>query len=226
MVPILAGILPAGVAVGAALAASSVPIGAGFVSSATVYGASAQLVVIDMASHGAPPALAIATVVLVGCRLALYSAGLARHFCGAHWTFRLLAPLLLVDPTYLVVDARFGSPSTPAERRQFYLGAGLTLWIAWQCAHAAGVVFGSLIPAGLALDFALPLCLLALLAPRVRDRRACAAAAVAGVAAIVAAGLPMGTGLLVAAALGAGAGGWRPARRAQLATRGSGYPGR
>ncbi len=212
MLPILPGILPAGVAVGATLAASSVPLGAGLVSAATVYGASAQLVVIDMTRHGAPPMLVVATVTLVCCRLALYSAGLARQFCGAGRTFRVLGPLLLVDPTYLVVEARLASSSTLAERRHFYVGAGLTLWLSWQAAHAAGVVFGALIPPVLALDFALPLCLLALLASRMRDRRARAAAVVAAATAVVAAGLPVGAGLLVAATLGMGAG----ARRSML----------
>jgi predicted branched-subunit amino acid permease len=206
MVPILPGIVPAGIAVGTTLAASSVPLAAGLVSSATVYGASAQLVVLDMTRRGAPPMLVVATVTLVCCRLAMYSAGLARHFCGAGRIFRVLGPLMLVDPTYMVVEDRLAMFSAVNERRDFYLGAGLTLWLSWQGAHAVGVIFGTLIPAAFALDFALPLCLLALLAGRLGDLRARAAAVVAATCAVVTAGFPVGTGLLIAAALGVLAG--------------------
>jgi predicted branched-subunit amino acid permease len=206
MLPILPGLLPAGIAVGSALRNSSVPPAAGLLSSLTVYGASAQLVVIDLAGRGTPPLLVVAVVALVSSRLALYGAALSRRLCGTGRVFRIVGPLVLVDPTFVVTDAGLDAWANPLDRRDFYLGAGLTLWVGWQLAHGAGLAFGALLPAGLALEFALPLCLLALLTPRLRDRPGRAAAVVAGVVAVAGAGWPVGTGLLTAAAAGAAAG--------------------
>jgi hypothetical protein len=69
-----------------------------------------------------------------------------------------------------------------------------------------GVLLGTALPEGLPLDFALPLVFMVLLIPAVEDRATTVAAAVGGFVAVLAAGLPSGTGLLVGAAAGITAG--------------------
>lgn len=202
MAPVIAALVPAGIAVGAAWTAAGLPAGPGVVASATVYGASAQLVVTDLGARGAAWAIVALTLAVASLRLALLGVGLGRHLRGTSVGARWLAAALLVDPAFLVADARFARPSTPAARRRFYLGAAGSLWVAWQVAHAVGLALGATIPPALALDFALPLCLLGLLAPRLGDRASRSAAVVAATTAIVARSAPLGTGLLVAVATG------------------------
>lgn len=202
MGPVLVGLAPAGFAVGAAWGASSLPLLPGLLASATVYGASAQLLLVDLTSRGAGLGVLAAATAVASLRLALLGLGLGRQLSGSTAPARWLAALLLVDPAYLVADAGFGPGTTGRQRERFYLGAALTLWAGWQVAHAAGALMGSLIPAAWALDFALPLCLLGLLAPRLRDRAARRAALTAAAIAVAAGSAPLGTGLLLAAAGG------------------------
>jgi branched chain amino acid efflux pump len=204
--PVLIGIVPAGISLGASLGAAGFPLGPALLSAATVYGATPQLVLTDVASDGAPVLVTVAIVAAVSIRQVFYSAGLGRWFRGAGSTYRWLAPLLTVQPTYVVAEARFARPATIADRTAFFLGAGLTLWVAWQVGHAAGMLLGNVVPASLALDTALPLCLAAMLGSSRRERGAARTVIVAAVAAVVLAGLPYGSGVVVAASLGMAAG--------------------
>jgi predicted branched-subunit amino acid permease len=204
--PVLVGIVPTGLALGAGLTAAGFPLGPGVVSSALVYGATSQAVLADVSRQGAPAVLTMAVVALASVRLLFYGAGLGRSFCGAGPRFRWLAPLLIVQPVQAVVDARFARPSTLAQRTAFFLGSGWTLWCAWQVSYVAGAVVGAVVPSALALDAALPLCLLALMAPSLSGRAPRAAAVIAAAAAVVLSGLPYGMGVALAAALGIGVG--------------------
>ena len=69
-------------------------------------------------------------------------------------------------------------------------------------------MLGARLPADWPLDFALPLTFIAIVVPLIRNRTLLAVAAVSGIVALVAAGLPFKLGLL-AAALAGMAVGWR-----------------
>jgi predicted branched-subunit amino acid permease len=206
MLPVLVGIVPTGVAVGAGLSAAGVPFGPGLLSSATVYGATSQLVLADAAARGAPVLLTVAIVAIVSARLVFYGVGVGRRFCEASTAFRWLAPLLIVQPLHAVIDARLARPASLADRTAYFLGGGLTLWVAWQVAHAVGMLLGSVVPAVLALDAALPLCLVAIVAPALRDRAVATGAVVAAVAAVMLTELPYGLGAVAGACVGIGVG--------------------
>jgi predicted branched-subunit amino acid permease len=79
-------------------------------------------------------------------------------------------------------------------RWSFYLGAGLTLWGAWQASTVAGVLLGNAIPDSVPLGFAVPLVFLVLLIPTLDRAHAVVAAAVGGLATVVA--LELGVGPL------------------------------
>ena len=78
----------------------------------------------------------------------------------------------------------------------------------WQLFTAAGVLLGARLPADWPLDFALPLTFIAIVVPLIRNRTMLAVAAVSGIVALLAAGLPFKLGLLVAALAGMAVG-WR-----------------
>ena len=206
MLPVLVGIVPTGLAVGAGLSAAGVPFGPGVLSAATVYGATSQLVLADAAGSGAPVLLTVAVVAIVSARLVFYSVGVGRKFCEASTAFRWLAPLLIVQPLHAVIDARLARPASLGERTAYFLGGGITLWVAWQVAHAAGMLLGRVVPSALALDAALPLCLLAIVAPALRDRAVWTAALAAGAVAVILCGLPYGLGAVMGACAGIGVG--------------------
>jgi predicted branched-subunit amino acid permease len=212
MLPVLVGIAPAGLAVGAGLSTAGVPFGPGALSAATVYGATSEVVLADGATRGAPVLLTVATVAIVSARLVFYGVGVGRRFCDASTAFRWLAPLLIVQPLHAVIDARLARPSSLAERTAYFLGGGVTLWVAWQLAHAAGMLLGSVVPAGLSLDAALPLCLVAIVAPALRDRAVWIGAVAAGVATVALVGVPYGLGAVVGGCVGIAVGAWTVSR--------------
>ncbi len=209
MAPLLVSVAPLGLVVGVKAAAADLPAGAGWATSFTIYGASAQLAAIDLLDRGVAPALVVLTVVVVNARLALYSAALGPSWSTASGPWQALAAYLLVDPSYATGVDGYARPLTPRERHTFYLAAAATLWAGWQALTLAGMTLGARLPAGLDLGFAAPLCLLAIVSRQVDDRSSAVTACVAGALAVLGHGLPMATGLPLAIGAGILAGGAR-----------------
>jgi predicted branched-subunit amino acid permease len=82
----------------------------------------------------------------------------------------------------------------------------MALWSFWQVTNALGFYVGNVIPAAWSLEFAVPLCFLALLAPALRSAPHVLAAVVAGVAVMALDALPMRLNLVAAGVLGIVAG--------------------
>ena len=213
MLPLLVGVAPLGLVVGVRAAAADLPAGAGWATGLTIYGASAQLAAIDLLDRGITPVLVIATVAVVNARLALYSTGMGPHWRGAPAGWQAVAAYLLVDPSYAVATDGYTRDLSQAERHRFYLGGGLTLWVGWQVITLVGMTVGSRVPTSLHLEFAVPLCLLSIVAKQVDGRPALLAAAAAAVVAVVGRGLPMATGLPLAIVVGLVVGSSRWAER-------------
>ena len=87
-----------------------------------------------------------------------------------------------------------------------FWAAGAALWSFWQITNMIGFFAGNLIPARWSLEFAVPLCFLALVAPLLRNAPTLIAAVTAGIAVLALAGLPMRLNLIVAGLLGIAAG--------------------
>ncbi len=206
MLPFLVSVAPLGLVVGVKAAASDLPHGAGWATSLTIYGASAQLAAIDLLDRGVAPALVVITVIVVNARLALYSAALGPSWSTASAAWRVLAAYLLVDPSFATGVDGYARPLTTRERHAFYLAAAATLWVGWQALTIAGMTIGTRVPAGLDLGFAAPLCLLAIVAREVDDRSRALTVGVAAVTAVMAHGLPMATGVPLAIGAGIAAG--------------------
>lgn len=202
MLPLLVGVAPLGLVVGVRAAAADLPAGAGWATGLTIYGASAQLAAIDLLDRGVAPLLVVTTVAVVNARLALYSAGMGPHWRGAPAGWRMLAAYLLVDPSYAVATDGYTRDLSPADRHRFYVGAGLTLWAGWMVITFVGMTLGSHVPPSLHLEFALPLCLLSIIAKQVDGRPGLLAAAFAALVAVGGHGLPMATGLPLAIVVG------------------------
>jgi predicted branched-subunit amino acid permease len=213
MAPVLAALAPFGFVIGATVSTTSMPSPAGWATSWLIYAGSAQLAVVQLVDGGAALLVVVATTIALNARFVAYGAGLAPHWADEPRWWRAVAAYLLVDPTYALTVARYSRPGTRTERRAYFLGAALTLWIGWQIVTAAGVLVGAGVPDALALEFAAPLCLVGLLVPRASAHDTRRAAVVAGSISLGAVALPLHLGALVGAIAGVtAAAAFRPAK--------------
>jgi 4-azaleucine resistance transporter AzlC len=211
-IPILVGVLPAGLifgALGKAAGLASVIV-QGF--SFLVFAGSAQFVALGLIVTGAPPLVIILAIFIVNLRHALYSATFSERL--AHLPLRWKVPLswLLTDEAFAVASVRFNKPERQ-NAHWYLLGTGLALWGIWQLSTAVGIGLGAGVPDSWHLDFALPLTFLALLTPSITDGKTRLAAAVSAVVAVGLGDLPYRAGLMVAVILSVGVAAWAEGRR-------------
>ena len=158
------------------------------------------------ALHDAGAAVAILTGLAVNTRVAAYGFAVAARWQHQPRWFRLLAPGLLVDPTFAADEHHAAHHPDPTEQRRFFLAAGLTLGVAFWALVTIGMLVGGRLGGGLGLDITVPLCLVVSLGARVRARPAAVAATLGALVIVVSGGWPSGTGMLVAIAAGAAGG--------------------
>lgn len=206
MAPLLVGVIPFGLILGVAAAASSIGTMLGWATSPIIFAGAAQLVTIELTNAGAAAAVVIATALVVNARHLMYSAALADHFRAFPTRWRYGLPYLMTDQAFAVSITRYATTDDPVYKRWFFLGAGLGLWAPWQVVTAVGAVLGAQVPESWSLDFAIPLVFLVLLTLSVRDRPGLVAAVVGATAAIAGRGIPYRLGLIVAAMVGIAAG--------------------
>jgi 4-azaleucine resistance transporter AzlC len=205
--PIALGVLPFGLIYGVLALAAGLPPGAAQAMSAVVFAGSAQFIATQLIGGGAPAPILLLTTFVVNLRHLLYSASLAPHLRHLAPAWRWLLAYLLTDEAYVVAALHYGRRETAVAHKHYYfLGAGLTLWVSWQFSTAAGIFLGAQVPAGWGLDFTLALTFIGMLVPTLRKRPLLLAALVAGVTAVLGAGLPYKLDLAAAALAGITAG--------------------
>lgn len=208
ILPILIGTAPFGMIYGALARDAGLSPELGQAISSVIFAGSAQFLLAQLVKAGAPGFIILASVAVINLRHALYSASLAPHLKDLRWSARLFLAYLLTDEAYAVAIKAYRepAPSGPDARPFYFAGTGITLWVVWQATTALGLFVSALIPAGWQLDFALPLTFIAIVVPALRDRPSVVAAAVGGLLAMLAVGLPFKLGLIVAAVAGIAAG--------------------
>ena len=199
LLPMHLGVMPFGVIYGIVALQSGIPPLAAVLMSSIVFAGSAQFLLAQLVGAGAPALLMVGAAGVVNLRHALYSASVAPVLKQLSWRWKLLLAYLLTDEAYAAtIPHLLASPRSPYAHWILF-GAGFTLWAGWQIATLAGVVLGAQLPDNLSLDFALPLTFIAIVVPLLTDRRRVAIASVAGVLAVLLAGLPYKLGLFCAA---------------------------
>jgi 4-azaleucine resistance transporter AzlC len=200
--PILLGVVPFGLLFGALAISSHLSTLAAQAMSSIIFAGSAQFIAAQLIGAGTSGLVILMVVFVVNLRHALYSASVAPHVrhLGAGW--KLLLSYLLTDEAYAVTITHYNREGDSPDRHWYFLGAGLTLWSAWQASTAVGIFIGAQIPASWPLGFVLPLTFIALVVPALKDRAGVAAALVAGLVGLVTANFPYKTGLLLAALIG------------------------
>jgi predicted branched-subunit amino acid permease len=179
--PMVLGVVPFGIAIGAAAAKAHMPTLVGLSGSIFLLGGSAQLAVIQLLDAGAAAAVAITAALLINARLLVYGAGLAPWFRDSSARDRMLLALPIVDQLYLLSTTEYADGTRDeSARKRFFAGAAVHLWLAFIAAQLFGALVGNGVPAWLGLQSATPISLAALLAVAVKNRRGMQAAIGAG----------------------------------------------
>ena len=202
MAPLLGGLVPFGMAIGVVIAASPLDHAVGWATGPVLFSGGSQLTAIELLGSGAGALSVVVSLLVLNARFVLYSAALAPALDAQPTWFRWLAPYFIVDP----VVATASDPSTEGHDdawwRWHYLGAAGTLWVAWIGAIGIGIAAGPAIDPALGLEFAAQLCLLALLARRLRDRAMALPALAGALTATLAFVVPTALAVLLAMAAG------------------------
>jgi 4-azaleucine resistance transporter AzlC len=168
--------------------------------SIVVIAGAAQFTAVQLLSESAPTLVVLASALAVNLRMAMYSASLTPHIGGASLWKRAVVAYFTVDQSYACSVATF------EKNPDWSIGAKLSYFFGvvtpgcpfWYLATLVGALMGNAIPPEFALDFAVPITFLALIAPMLHTAAHRAAALTSVVLALVFNGLPFNLGLMVA----------------------------
>ncbi|WP_090114801.1 AzlC family ABC transporter permease [Limimaricola pyoseonensis] len=169
--------------------------------SVAVIAGAAQFTALQLLNEQAPLLIVLATALAVNLRMAMYSASLTPHLGAAPVWKRALVAYFLVDQVYACSAVRFEeNPHWRLDQKlAYFFGAVLPVCPLWYVFTVVGALVGAAIPGWMALDFAVPITFLALIAPMLRTLAHLAAALTSIVLALALAFLPYNLGLLLAA---------------------------
>ena len=188
--------------------------------SVLVVAGASQFAALGALHDGAPIWVALVTALAVNLRMMMYSAALVPHLGPAPLWQRALVSLLLFDQPYALSVLRYEDhpEMTLGDKVAYFMAIAVPLAVLWVLATWIGLAVGSRVPEGWALDFALPITFLGVVAPMLKTPAHLGAAAVSALAALALSGLPSNFGLLIAAVLAMLAGAMIETRRERRAS--------
>ena len=206
MLPANIGLIPFGLVCGVGAASAGADWLAAWGMAAIIFSGAAQILSAQLLAADAPLAIIVLTCFVAGLRFLMYSAAMAPYLKPLPPRWQKALAFLLTDQAFAAAIRRFNASEDPRGGGLHFLGAGVSLWLAWQVSCMAGFFVGFLVPASWSLEFAVPLCFIALVAPLLRNAASIGAAIVAGVAVLALEALPMKLNLIAAGGLGIVAG--------------------
>ena len=202
MLPACVGLLPFGMVCGVGAAAASASWLASLGMSAIIFSGAAQIVAAQMVAADAPFLVIVLTTTVLGLRLLMYSAAIAPYLRPLPDRWQRALAFMLSDQVFAAAIRRFHMDDDRIAAGRHFLGSGFALWLTWQVSCMLGYFAGNLIPSAWSLEFAVPLCFIALVAPLFRDAPSILAAVSAGIAVLALAHLPMRLNLIAAGLIG------------------------
>lgn len=171
--------------------------------SVLVIAGAAQLVALQMMLENAPVLIVLAASLAVNLRMAMYSAALAPHLGPISWWRRGIVAYFMVDQTYAASVLKYEQTPDMSHGRKFayFMGVVTPICPVWYMATWAGAALGTAVPAGLPIDFVVPITFLALIVPMLRTLAHVIAALVSIIGVLVFSFMPFNLGLLAAAVL-------------------------
>ncbi len=200
-----------GLSFGAIGAAAGLTVAQTCATSVLIFTGASQFALVGVLAAGGTPAAAALTATLLGTRNALYGLRLS-SLLQLRGTSRLVGAQLVIDESTAMALAH---EDDPLARRLAFWSTGLAVFVLWNLATLGGALAGTALgdPETFGLDAAVPAAFLALLWPRLTDRRArVVALGAAGVALLLTPVAPAGVPVMAAALVAVGAGMvWRDA---------------
>lgn len=198
--PFMLLLIPFGTLFGVVATEAGLPVLQTMIFSVVVIAGAAQFTAISLMQEQAPTLIVIATALAVNLRMAMYSAALAPHLGHAPLWKRALMSYTLVDQSFALSALRFEEQSEWSLDAKIAYFAGVITPVVpfWYLCTFLGAVLGASIPEGLALDFAVPITFLAIIAPALRTAAHVAAAVTSITLALALSWMPFSSGLLVA----------------------------
>lgn len=168
-----------------------------------VIAGAAQFTAVQLMEDDLPTLIIILTALAVNLRMAMYSASLTPFLGKVSIWRRAVVSYFMVDQAYAVSALQYEQDTnmTTAQRFAYYMGTVTPICPAWYALTLTGAIIGAQIPPEFALDFALPITFIAMVAPALRTFAHIAAATTSVIAALVLAGIPYNLGLIMAAIL-------------------------
>ena len=146
----------------------------------------------------------MASALAVNLRMAMYSASLTPWIGGAPLWQRALAAYMTVDQSYVAAMTQYEREPqmTVPQRMAYFFGTVTPVVPLWYIFTLVGAMVGSNVPDSWALDFAIPITFLAMIAPMFRTLAHVAAALVAVIVSLIAVDVPYALGLIIAGLAG------------------------
>jgi len=169
--------------------------------SVLVVAGAAQFTAISLMLDHAPTFIVLLTALAVNLRMAMYSAALVPHLGKTPFWLRALMAYFMVDQAFAVAFKKYEEKPdmTQAQKVVYYFGCLSPIVPLWYVFSFVGAIAGRAIPAELSLDFAIPICFIALTAPMMRSLPHFVAAVVSVAATLALVWVPYSLGLIIAA---------------------------
>ncbi len=204
--PAFPGVLAFSMICSASMVAAGMPPVFVLATGVLVFAGTMQLVGVQLLAAGAPMVVIGLAATIVNLRFVMFGLSLERYLRSEPPALRALMAYMMSDNGYACAISRYMQHPDAPSRAAYYIGANMVVWVGWQVAAVLGVVLGAQIPAAWHLEFCVTLTFLALAITSLRDRPTLAAALTAGTVAVLARGLPLKLGLILASVAGIAAG--------------------
>ena len=169
--------------------------------SVLVIAGASQFAALQLMLENAAIGFVLLAALAVNLRMAMYSAALAPHLGAAPFWQRALVGYLNFDQSYMASIAKYedNPQMTLPAKVAYFLGVALVISPLWCVFTYIGARLGATVPADIEIAFILPIAFLSMVAPMLKSLAHVAAAFVSIIVTISLAGLPAGSGLLIAA---------------------------
>ncbi len=169
--------------------------------SVLVVAGASQFAAVHLMVENAPTLIILATALVVNLRMAMYSASLTPYLGKIPLWQRAIVSYFMVDQAYALSLSKYEAQPdmVPKACFAYYMGTVTPVLPMWYILTLVGALVGEKIPPEFALDFAVPIMFLAMVAPMMKSPAHIGAAFTSVSLALVFAFLPYNLGLIVAA---------------------------
>lgn len=213
MIPILSGVLPFGLVVGTVCADAKLSLLQTIGMNSIVFAGASQLVAVDLMVQGVPVMIVVITGIVINLRFMLYSASLSTLLKDTTALGKAFTAYSLTDQAYALFMGKIDQLSKTKDKLNFFWGSATCMLIAWQLSVALGFLFGNFAPDEWSLEFGIPLCFVALVIPRIKNKIYLIVAITAAGLSVILHQVPYNLGLLATALVSIGMGAFLTRKR-------------